>query len=212
MKINILVDNKNSWIIPYAKKLSDELKVNHDVNFCHEVNDIIDGDCAFFLSCEKIIKPDILKRNVHNLVVHGSWLPKGKGWSPLTWQILEGENKIPLTLFEAADKVDSGVIYLQDTISFEGHELIDELRRKQGEKTIELVKKFIDDYPNNISKKQSGDATFYLRRNPKDSELDIHKSIAEQFNLLRVVDNDRYPAFFNFLGHKYIIKIEKAEI
>jgi len=41
-----------------------------------------------------------------------------------------------------------------------------------------------------------------------DSRLDIDRSIKEQFNLLRVVGNEEYPAFFEINGHKYLLKIE----
>ena len=34
------------------------------------------------------------------------------------------------------------------------------------------------------------------KRTPADSEIDPGKSILEQFNLLRIVDSERYPAFF----------------
>ncbi len=54
---------------------------------------------------------------------------------------------------------------------------------------------------------QNGDETFFPRRKYKDSELDINKSILEQFNLLRIVDNERYPAFFYINETKYILKI-----
>jgi methionyl-tRNA formyltransferase len=49
------------------------------------------------------------------------------------------------------------------------------------------------------------------KRTLEDSRLDPMKSIAEQFNLLRVVDNSRYPAFFDLDGFRYIVKIEKAK-
>ena len=209
MKITILVDNINSWIMPYAKKIVKDLNNQHKIKLIHNQNKITFGDCVFFLSCEKIVKLEILKKNRHNLVVHESWLPKGKGWSPLTWQILEGKNKIPLTLFEAVDKVDDGDIYLQEEIKFKGNELIDELHQAQGEKTIELIKKFVNNYSKLKRKKQVGRESFYSKRIPKDSELDIKKSIKQQFNLLRVCDNKKYPAFFNFKGHRYILKISK---
>jgi methionyl-tRNA formyltransferase len=57
--------------------------------------------------------------------------------------------------------------------------------------------------------KQEGESTFYRRRKPEDSELDINKTINEQFNLLRIVDNKRYPAFFIKNGVKYILNIRK---
>lgn len=211
MIINLLVDNPSSWIVPYVKILFNELSKNHRVNFVHNSSHIIPGDCAFFLSCEKIVNKEIMARNKHNLVVHESYLPEGKGWSPLTWQILEGKSEIPLTLFEATEKVDSGDIYIQDTIIFKGHELIDELHEKQGNKTIEMIMNFLDFYPKIMARKQSGQQTFYAKRTPQDSRLDPKKTIEEQFGLLRVVDNDRYPAFFNLKGHKYILKIFKEE-
>lgn len=210
MRITLLVDNKKSWIYGYVEKLAEDLKkAGHNVFFIDDQKEIQEGDCAFFLGCEKIIKKEFLQKNKHNLVVHESALPQGKGWSPLTWQILEGKNDIPITLFEANENVDSGDIYLQDIIHFEGHELNSELKDKQGQHTIDLVQKFIKQYPNMKSKKQIGEETFYAKRGTKDSELDVNKTIAEQFDLLRVVDNERYPAFFQYRGHKYILKIEK---
>ena len=211
MHITLLVDNPDSWIIPYVKKLKKLLAKDHQVEFVVQHKDIKKGDLAFFLSCGQIVSPEVLKLNKHNLVVHESKLPQGKGWSPLSWQVLAGKNKIPITLFDAAEAVDSGEIYLQDYMQFQGDELIDELRQQQGEKTIELVLKFIKIYPGIKGIKQQGKESFYPRRTPKDSELDIEKSIKSQVNLLRVVDNERYPAFFKYRGNTYILKIQKEK-
>lgn len=209
MYIQLLVDNVKSWILPYAKILREKLEQRgHTVVLLHKHKLVKKGDILCLLSCERIFKN--LHLNKYNLVVHESALPKGKGWSPLTWQILEGKSKIPITLFEATEAVDAGNIYFQDFIEFEGHELIKELKNKQGEKTLELILKFVDDYQQVKGISQQGSSSFYERRRPKDSELDTRKTILEQFNLLRVCDNDRYPAFFIKDGIKYILKIEKA--
>lgn len=69
-----------------------------------------------------------LSHNAHNLVVHSSALPHGRGWSPITWQILEGKNEIPTTLIEAGETVDSGCIYARHQMQFKGNELLDEIR------------------------------------------------------------------------------------
>ncbi|MFA6405690.1 MAG: formyltransferase family protein [Candidatus Paceibacterota bacterium] len=212
MKITLLLDNLNSWMFPYAKTLLLKVReLGHKAVLIHDADKIKRGDLAFFLSCEKIIPKSIRDRNAHNLVVHESDLPKGKGWSPLTWQILEGKNEIPITLFEAEDAVDSGDIYFQDMTHFGGSELVDELRRVQGEITIELALKFIEQYPNIRGKKQDGKETFYPRRRPEDSELNPNLSLVKLFNQLRVADNERYPAFFKHRGKKYFLRIWKAE-
>jgi methionyl-tRNA formyltransferase len=154
----------------------------------------------------------VRQRFQHVLVVHESDLPEGRGWSPLTWQILDGADHIPVTLIEAAGAVDSGPVFAQRWITFGGHELIDELRAAQAEVTHALCRAFVDDYPDSAAqgREQTGEATYYPRRRPAHSELDPERSLAEQFNQLRVADNDRYPAFFEWHGQRYVLQIGRA--
>lgn len=212
LSITVVVDNPKSWMNDFIPTLIKSLtSLGHNVNFIQNLSDLKKGDLAFFLSCEKIVSAALLSKHTHNLVVHESALPKGKGWSPLTWQVLEGKNKIPISLFEASVKVDSGDIYFTDFIELDGTELVSNLRKKQAQKTFDLILRFVSNYPKAASLKQSGSETFYKKRSPSDSQLDVNKTIAEQFNLLRVVDNERYPAFFIHKGRKYIIKIYDGE-
>lgn len=210
MKITLLMDNPRSWFAPYADKLEAQLlQRGHNVLRADSAQQIEEGDCVFFLSCEKIVPTHVLKRNRHNLVIHASALPKGKGMSPLTWQIVAGESEITVTLLEASEKADSGVIYLQDVIRFAGHELIDELREKEATSRIELALRFIDEFGSIRGVEQVGEETFYPRRTPADSKVPTDASLSELFNRLRVADNERYPAFFEHLGHRYTLKITK---
>ena len=89
-------------------------------------------------------------------------------------------------------------------------ELLDEIKIQQGFITNKLIKKFIENYPKVEGRKQVGESTFYEKRTPKDSELDINKTIKEQFNLLRIVDNERYPAYFTLKGKRYTLNINKV--
>lgn len=210
MIIQVLVDNEYSWIVPFAKKLVDEcIKNGHKAVLLHKHNEVMQGDILCLLSCEKLFRK--LELNKHNLVVHESALPKGKGWSPLTWQVLEGAREIPVTLFEAAKEVDAGLIYNQKSIKLGGHELVNELRCMQGNATVELIIDFVWNFPNNVGKEQEGTSTYYRKRVAEDSRIDITKSIESQFNLLQIVDNDKYPAFFEYNGFRYKIAISKIE-
>jgi methionyl-tRNA formyltransferase len=208
MKITILTDNPNSWIIPYVDIIKKELSITHYVSHVFSHNDVKEGDILFLLSCEKIIKKEILDLNNNNIVVHPSELPNGRGWSPLAWQILEGKNKIPVSLFEAVEDVDAGPVYILDYIELSGSELNEEIKDSQGKKTTEMVLSYVNNYPMD-PKPQTGTPSFYKKRKEKDNELDIDKSISEQFNLLRIVDNERYPIHFYKDGVKYTLKIYK---
>ena len=209
MKIGILT-SPNQWFIPYAKQLSKQIK-NSKLLFNH--TKIEDGfDVLFILSYHKIIPENILQKNRHNIVIHASDLPKGKGWSPMFWQILEGKNEIPFTMFEASIGIDNGDIYMKKTLHLEGFELNEELRKKQANFTIKMCLEFLNNYEKyKIPKPQIGEESFYPKRTAQDSRLDIDKTIKEQFNLLRIVNNTEYPAFFEIDGHRYILKIEKAD-
>ena len=198
-KITILVDN-DSWIIPYAQNFVETINTDYadryNARFIRRADEIEQGEVLFLLGCTQILKPEYLALNDHNLVVHESALPQGKGFAPLFWQILEGKNVIPMTLFEASEAVDDGDIYHQINIELQGHELNEEIRDIQGQKTVEVCLQFLKDYPNINARSQEGEESFYKRRTPKDSELDLHKTIDDQFHHLRIANNEFYPAFF----------------
>ncbi|MCK4786757.1 MAG: hypothetical protein KAV87_23565 [Desulfobacteraceae bacterium] len=207
-----VLTSQKSWFVPYAHRFVENLRQNgyrSELFYNHEdIGKIF--QVVFMLSYFRITDERFLRLHKHNIVVHESDLPSGKGWAPLFWQILEGKNKIPTVLVEAVAGVDEGPIYLKDYIVLEGHELNEEIRKMQAEKTIEMCQRFLDDYENIKAIPQNGKESLYSKRTPADSELDTEKSLASQFDLLRIANNDDFPAFFNHRGHKYIIKIFKV--
>jgi methionyl-tRNA formyltransferase len=208
MKIAILT-SPNQWFVPYASLLQKQL-ADSNLFFEHEKIDEV-FDVLFILSYHKIIEEKYLQHK-HNIVIHASALPQGKGWAPLFWQILEGKNEIPFSMFEAGSGVDDGDIYMQKTLSLTGFELNAELREKQAFFTTQMCLDFLSNYEAyKLPSKQTGEESFYPKRGAKDSKLDINKSIKEQFNLLRIVDNDSYPAFFEIDGHTYKLTIEELK-
>ena len=90
-RILILTDS-DSWMKCYVDDFTNWLfSEGYQVIVESEYPDKEKFELCFILSYSKIISEDCLKRSKHNLVVHSSALPQGKGWSPLTWQILEGK-------------------------------------------------------------------------------------------------------------------------
>ena len=182
----------------------------HAVRWIHEPAQLAPGDVCLLLSCGRLLNTEELAMHRHNLVVHESDLPRGQGWSPLTWQILEGASSIPISLFEAVADLDAGPIHLQTSINLNGTELVNEWRQLQAEATINLCLQWLDNYQDliNSAHPQTGEPSHYRRRRPADSRLDPERTLAEQFDLLRVVDNDRYPAFFDWRGRRYGLLIQ----
>ena len=205
-----VVTDATSWFNTAVEgQVVDWLRRGHLVDWVHRAEAGADAQVCFYLSYSRIMPVEQLGRHWHNLVVHGSDLPHGRGWSPLTWQVLEGRSRLAVTLFEAVEELDAGPVYAQRWVELQGHELIDELRQLQAAKILELCDWAVRDLDDlgEHARPQHGEASFYRRRKPADSRLDPERTIAEQFELLRVVDNDRYPAFFELRDHRYRLHI-----
>jgi len=208
--LDIIIDNPNSWMWQYIPILENILnKFSQNVRIFKNSKEIKNGDILFILSCDKILKSEDLNKHINNIVIHESDLPQGKGWSPLSYQIEHGVNNIPITLFEADIQLDSGKWYIKDLIKLNGTELINEIRKKQALKSFDMIKEYLIKYPMKTIE-QIGTSTYYKKRISKNQELDINKTIKEQFNLLRVCDNNNYPAHLFIDNKKYILKIEEV--
>ena len=206
-----LLSDRGSWLNCYLPELIQSLwQRGHVVRWVHAPAQLAQGDVCLLLSCGRLLSAEQLALHRHNLVVHESALPQGQGWSPMTWQILEGASHIPITLFEAVADLDTGPIYLQRQVALQGHELVEEWRALQAQATFELCLAWFDRHQEVVAaaQPQQGDASHYRRRREADSELDPKRSLAEQINLLRVVDNKRYPAFFEWRGRRHVLQVE----
>jgi methionyl-tRNA formyltransferase len=212
MKVHFL-SPENSWILPFVESLISDLQnLYTEVFLYHDHNQLPKGDLLFILGYLRIIPKDILQLHKHNLVIHESDLPKGKGFSPMSWQIAGGFDQITFSLFEAEKDLDSGDIYLQKELILEGNELFPEWRDKQGKLTCQMVKEFLRKYPEIEGKPQRGLSSIFRQRNHNDDQLNIDISIKENFDLLRVCDPENYPAWFSYKNRKYKVYIKPWEI
>ena len=212
MIINLLCNNKDSWFWQTNKEfLKDLKKLDHDVKICRSENELVNADISAFISCTKIVSSQGLLKSKSNIVCHPSNLPEGRGFSPIAWDILNNKTELTFSLFEASENVDEGVIYEKINIPLTGTELSGDLRRIQSRITYAMILNYIKNFPDNHSTPQKGTSTWNRKRSLKDSELDINKSILEQINLLRIVDNKLYPAYFFYKGEKFILHVSKAK-
>ncbi len=213
IKITLLCTNANHPIYTYLEKWCVANKDNYRISLLNSVNEIKDtGDILFLVSCSEIVKEETRKLFSHTLVLHASDLPKGRGWSPHVWDVISGKNNLVLSLLNANDSVDTGDIWEKKKIQLQGTELYDEINHLLFTAELELIAWACENMNVCIPTKQTlEEADYHRKRTPSDSEIDVTKTIAEQFNLLRVCDPERFPAFFILNGKKYKIKIERDE-
>lgn len=212
MRISILCSNNDHPVYPRLHAWIEKWQSLHEIELVERCVALSEegGDILFLISCHEIIPSHIRSRYRFSLVVHASDLPNGRGWSPLVWQILEGRDTITVTLLDASDDVDTGDIWKKIQIKFEGHELFTEIYEILIDVELKLMDYALKNLDSVIPIPQEGIASYYKKRTPEDSRLDVHRSLAEQFDLLRTTDNVRYPAFFEYRGHRYHLIVKKS--
>ncbi len=209
MKLQVLT-SPNSWFYINYKKISKPYRKYVFGKIITSHKKINKNSITVIVSYYKIIPNKYLLRSKHNLVVHESSLPKGKGFSPLFWQIINGKKNIIFSLFECASKADAGKIYFKKKINFPSSMLYEEIKEKQMNSAFELIHRFVKKYlkkKNIKAYNQKGMSTYYKRIDSAMGKIDVDKSIKSQFNILRTRDNQKFPAYFYYQNKKYILKI-----
>jgi methionyl-tRNA formyltransferase len=211
MKISILCSDSKH---PVNRYLEDWIRLNqnkHQIDLIREKSRLTGGDILFLVSSSEIMRGT--ERDAYGacLVLHASDVPKGRGWSPHIWEIINGAKFITLSLIEAADKVDGGRIWGKTKIEIPEHALWNEINHLLFQAEIEMIDYAVNNHLQITPQDQVGmdDATYYPKRAPESSRIDPNLSIAEQFNKLRVCDPERFPAFFALRGYRYKIILEK---
>lgn len=210
IKVAFLFDKNNDWLMNFYPATFANLD-RFEIHKFYDPQNIKGFDLVFVLGYTKILRGDFLKLNKLIMVVHESDLPLGKGFAPVQWQILEGKKRIKISLIELIDKVDCGDILEQMDLVLKGTELYEEIRSAQAEVTFSLIEKVLEKYPYLSRRQQTGVSSFYRKRTPEDSELDVDKSIRELFPLLSIGNNEGWPSFFKLNGETYVLHIYKQE-
>jgi len=209
MKISIVCSDERHPIQRSLREWRERRSPEHQIELVIGASELNGGDILFLVSCHEIIAADVRGRYAATLVLHASDLPDGRGWSPHVWSILAGARQVTVTLFQADGGVDTGPVWKKERVDLEGHELFDEINHKLYAAELKLMDFAIANFAIIKPVPQPPGGSSHPRRTPEDSRLDPSRSIADQFNLLRVADPDRYPAFFDLAGCRYEVFLRK---
>ena len=211
MNITILCSDLTHPVNTYLTAWKDAVSQRHNVEIVRNRDELTSGDFLFLVSCSEIINAEHRTNYRHTLLLHASDLPRGRGWSPHIWEIIQGAPKITVSLLEAEDRVDTGRIWLKEQITPNKTALWNEINHLLFKVEIKLINKAIEleDKINPQNQDTNVQATYYRKRSQADSKIDPELNISKQFDLLRMCDPNRYPAWFEFRGQKYKLVIEK---
>lgn len=213
MKITFLCSDPAHPVNVYLEKWILLNAMHHQVTLVRRKSDLVGGDILFLISCSEILRAPDRAAYQACLVLHASDLPEGRGWSPYVWAILGGAEEITLSLLEAEDQVDSGRIWKKLIFQVPKHALWNEINERLFEAETELINFAVEHFSDIVPAQQNPNIspTYCRRRTPQDSRIDANASIKDQFDVIRVCDPQRYPAFFDLNGARYKLILEKMD-
>jgi methionyl-tRNA formyltransferase len=132
---------------------------------------------------------------------HDSLLPKYRGFAPMNWAIINGEERTGVTMFYIADDIDSGDIIGQKAVNIG---IMDNAKTIDEKLTPLYIELLIENFPLIALKKAKRlaqdhtQATMTCKRIPEDGLINWSQSSYQIYNLTRGL-TDPYPGAFTFL-------------
>lgn len=142
------------------------------------------------------------------LGIHGSLLPRGRGFAPVNWALLWDQPRTGPSLFYFDEGTDTGDLVGQKPFAITDADDADTVRRRLADASVELLSAHLEGLANGtaprIPQPLEG-ATYGPRRRPEDGAIDWTAPPRAVFNLVRALTRP-YPGAFTFLeGRKVLI-------
>lgn len=140
--------------------------------------------------------------------VHNSLLPSHRGFAPVVWAIISGDEKTGFSVFSFDKGMDTGDIWFQGEVRIDKNDYISDVL----DKLDKGINTFFDIHYKDIlsgkllPKKQSNVGISYgARRYPEDGVIDWNKPAHEIYNFIRAQSKPYPGAYSLYRGQKIII-------
>lgn len=167
-------------------------------------------DLVFVSGWYWIIPSSILKLAKHGFIgIHGSLLPKYRGFSPLVWSLINGDKKTGISLFYFSKGIDTGDVISQKEIIININTNISDLLEEVEKKSIEIINENYEDIILGKNKRISQneiDVSYCGIRKPDDGQINWEGTNINIHNFIKAQCYP-YPGAFTFLNNeKYYVQ------
>lgn len=172
------------------------------------LNKIKEYDYVMSFGYRKMIKDHVIENaRIAALGTHFSPLPRYRGFAPLNWVLINGEEETAVNLFYLDKEVDNGDIIASRKVKIEYKDNINTLYNKCIYEFGILMKETIPDLERNEFNSQQQDesqATYTCARNPEDGLIDWSWSSRKIYNFVRAL-TPPFPGAYSLLNGERII-------
>ncbi len=170
------------------------------------------ADLAITIAYGHLIPEEMLQENKYGwLNVHFSLLPKWRGAAPVQHSILNGETSTGISIFKLEKGMDSGPIYLTQTVEISDSDSTESLLERMSGIAAELTLGTIELVENGVapSAQELEGISFAPKLSKEDGKLDWNQNVSSIFNRYRALSQN--PGVWSNLG-QVRIKIDAMRI
>ncbi|NNE42819.1 MAG: methionyl-tRNA formyltransferase [Gemmatimonadetes bacterium] len=164
-------------------------------------------DILFAIGWRWILPPEVLAVPPRGcLGIHGSLLPRLRGFAPVNWALIRDEPQTGPTLFYFDDGTDTGDIVGQNPFPLTDEDDAATVRARLADAAVELLERELPGLAagNAPRVRQTGEgATYGPQRRPEDGVIDWSRSPREIFNWVRGLTRP-YPGAFSHAGGRKV--------
>jgi len=173
------------------KDRSEWLLINKKEEFSLERLVGINPQKIFIPHWSYIISREIFEKYVC-IVFHMTDLPFGRGGSPLQNLIVRGFSETKISAIRVCEGIDTGDIYLKETLSLEG--TAREIFERAQPIICKMIKAIIDDEI--IPRPQVGIPVNFKRRKQNEGDIGLLEELNQVYDFIRMLDCEGYPNAF----------------
>jgi methionyl-tRNA formyltransferase len=197
----------------------EQLCRDHQIQFYESTNPGAEGfqksweslelDYLFAIKWRTMIPQKVIDSARQGLIVfHASLLPKYRGWAPVNWPLINGEEKTGVTMFYAAEEVDAGDIIEQRERRIADEDDAGTVDSWLNATVEEMLKENLPRLAAGTAARTPQDhsqATYTIWRSPEDGRIEWTNSAREILNLIRGLTHPYPGAYTTLDGRKLII-------
>ncbi|GHV90871.1 methionyl-tRNA formyltransferase [Spirochaetia bacterium] len=191
-------------------------KYTNDLSMKNQLTILKENSVDFILvyGYRRLIKKEVCEEAQHGAIaMHYAMLPKYRGFAPVNWAIINGENETGVSLFFLTEGIDDGDIIEQKPVSILVQDDINTVLEKCNAEALKIFDKQFDLFENGIINRLPQDhsvASYTCARSPEDGLICWDNSTIKIHNLIRALTYP-FPCAYTYLNGE-IIHIIDAEI
>lgn len=173
------------------------------------------ADVVISLGWRTLIPADRRLGSAQWINVHPALLPRYRGYHPVPYVIINGENRHGVTAHLMVDEVDAGDIILQEAFDVSPFMTLRSLQHLARELMPDFLRRLLRILESGVQMSQpnpmSDDVVLAPRRTPSDAEVQPETSVADAYAQFRASDPERFPTYVTLFGERVYISFSRAE-